>query len=91
MKGDAAVYLLAINLLTFLTFGVDKWKAKRGSRRIPEIWLLGLALPLGAPGAWVGAKVFRHKTRKASFLWKLALVTALNAGLLWLAWPRFRG
>ena len=90
MKAGAAIYLLIINLLTFLTFGLDKWKARKGSRRIPETWLLGLSLPLGAPGAWLGAKVFRHKTRKASFLWKLALVTVLNAGLLWLAWPRLR-
>ena len=36
-----ALYLLLINLVTFLVFGLDKWKAKRKEkkdtvRRIPE-------------------------------------------------------
>ena len=31
------IYLIGINLLTFLIFGVDKWKARKGKWRIPAI------------------------------------------------------
>ena len=30
-------YLLGINLLTFLAYGVDKWKAVRNGSRVPAI------------------------------------------------------
>jgi len=76
----------AINLVTFLAFGADKWKAGRGRSRIPEARLLLLAFLTGFPGAWTGMQVFRHKTLKRSFQAKLALVTLLNPAwpLLWL-------
>lgn len=61
------VYLAVINIVTFAAFGWDKSKARWGGWRIPEKTLLGLALLGGSVGAWVGMKVFRHKTRKAKF------------------------
>ncbi len=70
--------LLAANAVAFLAFGYDKWKAARGGRRVPEARLLGFAFCCGAPGAWLGVRVFRHKTRKAGFLARLALVTVAN-------------
>jgi len=76
-------YLAAINLVTFVTWGIDKWQARRGGRRVAEKTLLLLALLAGAPGAWIGVRVFRHKTRKASFRWKLVAVTVLNGA--WIA------
>ena len=36
------IYLIAINLITFLAMWLDKWKAKRGKWRIPENTLLVL-------------------------------------------------
>ncbi len=43
MRGILIIYFVGINLVTFLLYGVDKWKARKGRWRIPEdslIWLL---------------------------------------------------
>ena len=60
-------YLIVINIVTWIAFGLDKWKAKSGKWRIPERTLLLLALIGGSLGALAGMIMFRHKTRKAKF------------------------
>jgi len=83
----ALYYLAGINILAFLCFGWDKWLARRSARRVPEARLLLLAALMGAPGAWLGTRVFRHKTVKTSFRIRLVLVTLLNvAALVAAAW-----
>lgn len=68
MKAEAAaVYLVAINVIAFVAYGVDKYKARRGMWRIKESTLLLLAAVGGAAGAYAGMRVFRHKTRHARF------------------------
>ena len=32
---DIAFFLIGINVLTFLLYGIDKWKVRRGKWRIP--------------------------------------------------------
>lgn len=82
MQHYVLVAVAAVNVLTFVAFGIDKWKARRGRRRIPEAWLLGFAFATGLVGAWVGMSCFRHKTRKTSFLAKMVAVSVFN--LAWL-------
>ena len=41
---DLVIYLIGINVLTFLIIGIDKWKARRGKWRIPAILLVQGAL-----------------------------------------------
>ena len=60
-------YLLAVNVLTFIVYGVDKWKAQRGRWRVPEASLLGLAALGGSVGAWLAMQLFHHKTQKKKF------------------------
>ena len=60
-------YLLAVNVLTFIVYGVDKWKARRGHWRVPEATLMGLAALGGSVGAWLAMQLFRHKTQKKKF------------------------
>jgi len=55
-------YLIVINIVTFLVYGIDKWKAKQGSWRISEATLLMLAVIGGTIGALLGMQVWRHKT-----------------------------
>ena len=55
-------YLIVINVVTFLVYGIDKWKAKKGSWRISEATLLILAVIGGSIGAMLGMKVWHHKT-----------------------------
>lgn len=61
-------YLIFINLFAFCTYGIDKWKAKKGAWRVPEKTLLILALIGGSAGAIAGMMCFRHKIRKAKFM-----------------------
>ena len=55
------VYLVAINVVTFVVYGIDKRKAVRSKWRIPEATLLLLAALGGSIGAWLGMRVERHK------------------------------
>ena len=60
-------YLAFTNLLLFVLMGVDKAKAKRGSRRFPEATLFFLAVVGGSLGGLLGMAAFHHKTLHKSF------------------------
>jgi len=64
---DIAFFLIGINVLTFLLYGIDKWKARRGKWRIPEDTLIWLAIVGGSIGALLGMYLFRHKTQHLKF------------------------
>jgi len=61
-------YLLAVNMTAFLLFGYDKFIAGGKKQRIPEAILHSLSLLGGWLGSAIGMGLFRHKTRKSSFL-----------------------
>ncbi len=61
------IYLIGINIMTFLVFGIDKWKARSGKWRIPEATLIGMSIAGGSIGALLGMSFFRHKTQKRKF------------------------
>ena len=53
----------AISFITFILYGADKSKARRGAWRIPEKVLLGFSFFGGAVGGLFGMNLFRHKTK----------------------------
>ena len=74
------IYLLFINLLGFVLYGVDKAKSKhKGSRRIPERTLLWVARLGGGVGCWLGMMLFRHKTKHIRFMVLVPLWTVVWA------------
>ena len=76
-------WLVSTSVVAFLSHGRDKWAARHGRARTPEARLHILELIGGWPGAGLGMLVFRHKTRKPSYLivyW--AIVVAWVAGLV---------
>ena len=76
--------LVALNGLTFLLYGLDKWKASRARRRIPELHLLWPLATGGVVGGWLGMSFFRHKTRKRSFQVKAVLASLVNCLWIWI-------
>lgn len=75
-------YLLLLNGIAFVLFGVDKLKARKGRWRIPERSLLVVALLGGSIGAWLGIKVWHHKTLHKKFSIGVPLIICLQIGLL---------
>ena len=78
------LYLEFINVLTFLLYGIDKWKSKRSRWRIPESVLLGLAAVGGSVGAWLGMRVWCHKTQHKKFRYGVPAI--LLAQIVLLVW-----
>ncbi|MDE6688605.1 MAG: DUF1294 domain-containing protein [Prevotella sp.] len=68
------VYLAVVSVITFFVYGVDKWRARRTQWRISEATLLGLAVIGGSIGAWLGMKVFHHKTLHKKFRYGIPLI-----------------
>lgn len=73
------------NIITFLMFGIDKWKAKKNKWRISEGTLIWCAFVMGGLGAFLGSKVFHHKTQKTKFRVLLPLALLSNIILIVLA------
>ena len=81
MSGIIAVaYLLFINLLAFVLYGIDKRRSQRKMYRISESTLLWMARLGGGVGSWIGIKVFHHKTKHKRFVIIVPLWT-----IVWLA------
>ena len=78
-----ALWLIAINLVSFVVFGIDKWKAKRkasheSTRRVPERTLFLLAALGGSAGALLGMRAFHHKTLHKTFRFGIPAILALQ-------------
>lgn len=85
-----AIYAVA-SILCFFAYGADKRAATNGTWRTPEASLLLLGLVGGWPGAIIGMRAFRHKTRKTSFrvaFWGTVVVNVI--ALVALTSPVFR-
>lgn len=63
----ALIYLAGMNVVTFLLYGLDKWKSKRAKWRIPEATLIWMAVLGGSVGALLGIRLWHHKTLHAKF------------------------
>ena len=61
-------YLLIINIITFIIYGIDKYKSIKHKYRISEATLIILAILGGSFGAFLGMITFHHKTQKRVFI-----------------------
>ena len=79
------VWLAVINLLTFIVYGADKRRARKGKWRVPEKTLFLLLLLGGSIGALLGMRVFHHKTKHWYFVWGIpAILLAQIALAVWI-------
>ena len=77
-----AYNLLGINAVTFIVYGIDKYKAKKAKWRIPEATLLLLAVLGGSIGAWMGMKVWHHKTMHKKFKYGIPAILLIQIALM---------
>lgn len=84
---EAPLALLALNVLTFAMYAIDKRAAQTGRWRTPESQLHLLELLGGWPAAWLGQRWLRHKSAKRGYrlvFWSM-IVLHLLALAVWLA------
>jgi uncharacterized membrane protein YsdA (DUF1294 family) len=72
------IYLAVINVVTFIVYGIDKWKAQHNRWRISESSLLTLAAIGGSVGAWIGMQTFHHKTLHNKFRYGVPAILLLQ-------------
>ena len=77
-----AYYLLAINAVTFIVYGIDKYKAKKAKWRISEATLLLLAVIGESIGAWLGMRVWHHKTMHKKFKYGIPAILLIQIALM---------
>lgn len=75
-------YVLAINLIAFLAYGIDKLKAKKNMWRIPEATLIWMAVAGGSIGAIIGMKVWHHKTLHKKFKFGIPAIIIIQIVLI---------
>ena len=91
MMESLLYYFVCVNVLTFLVYGIDKWrstsgrllptgrkKARQGKWRISEATLLLLAVIGGSIGAWLGMRVWRHKTMHKKFKYGIPAILMIH-------------
>ena len=76
------IWLVLINFVLFLTMAIDKAKAKRDKRRVPEATLFLMALLGGSIGGIAGMYCFRHKTKHMSFVIGFPAILVLELALV---------
>ena len=79
-------YLLTINLLTFVTYGIDKYKARHKHWRVREASLLLLAALGGSPAALLAMHLSRHKTQHNKFRYGVPGILIVQVLLVVLAY-----
>lgn len=80
------LYAIIINAFTFFIYGIDKLKAKKGKWRIPEASLMGLAVIGGSIGAYLGIKVWHHKTLHKKFKYGIPIILLLQLACICFMW-----
>lgn len=80
------VYVAAVNVVAFVVYGVDKYKAQMAKWRIRESTLLLLAAIGGSAGAWLGMKIWHHKTRHAKFRYGVPAILLIQLAVVFFLW-----
>lgn len=72
------LYIIIVNLLGFISMGLDKHKAKKNQWRIQEKTLFVIAAIGGSIGSIIGMQYFRHKTKHFYFVIGMPLILVLQ-------------
>ena len=75
-------YLFIVNVLAFIIYGFDKYQARKAGRRIPEATLLIWAGIGGSIGAWMGMKLWHHKTLHKKFKYGIPILITMQVAFV---------
>ena len=75
--------LLLLNLFSFFIFKKDKMNARNGKRRISEFFLCFITLIGGTIGSILSMQIYRHKTKKFSFISKILVIVLIQFIVFW--------
>lgn len=78
------IYLIIMNIIAFIVYGIDKWKAQRNRWRISEKMLFFIAVVGGSVGALAGMYTFHHKTLHKKFTIGVPLILAIQVMIFYL-------
>ena len=81
--------LLTVNILTFITYGIDKYKARHNHWRVREATLLLLAALGGSIGALLAMKMFRHKTQHKKFRYGVPAILLVQLAIAAFCYYRY--
>jgi uncharacterized membrane protein YsdA (DUF1294 family) len=82
---------LALSVMTFAVYAVDRAAAQSGDYQVSEMLLHGLALAGGWPGALLAQRLLGYKAGSGRFRRIYVATVILNsAALLWLHTPQAR-
>ena len=88
MKWILILYIAVMSLIAFGAFGLDKYKAKANRWRIRERTLFILAILGGGIGAFLGMKIFHHKTLHKQFVIGIPAIMIAQLILIGFLWTR---
>ncbi len=77
------IYLCIISLIAVFVTVADKYKAKRGKWRIPEMTLLLISALGGSAAMYTAMLTVRHKTKHIKFMAGIPLIMVFQAVILW--------
>jgi len=84
MQKLLALYFIVVNIISFSLFAYDKFIAASDRRRVSEKRLHFFSFIGGFVGSSLSMLLFHHKVKKASFLFKHALII-----FIWIVWLLF--
>lgn len=80
------ICFIVISVITFATYGIDKYKAQHNKWRISEATLILLAAFGGSVAALLAMFVFRHKTKHLKFIVGVPLILVAQIALISYFW-----
>ncbi len=81
--------LLTVNILTFIIYGIDKYKARHNHWRVRETSLLLLAALGGSVGALLAVYLFHHKTQHKKFRYGLPAILIIQLAIAAFCYYRY--
>lgn len=76
------MYILVINLATFIVYGIDKYNVIENRSRIRIVTLVGLAFIGGSIGGLLEMYIFRHKIKRDYFTVGIPLIIVMQIVLI---------